>query len=82
MLRGMLRVQQQLYGQGRIEAYELASTYCLLGEKQEALSLLRTSVEKREARVVAIRIDHNLESLHDSVEFRRLVVQVGLPPLT
>jgi len=81
MLRAMLRVQQDRYGKGSVEAYELASTYCLLGEKQRALGLLETSVERHEARVIALRIDKNLDSLHDDATFRKLVAEVGLPPL-
>jgi Tfp pilus assembly protein PilF len=80
MLRSMLPVQQELYAKGRLEAYELASTYCLLGDKQRALSLLQVSVEKREALDVALRVDQNLETLHDDPTFRKLIARVGLPP--
>jgi Tfp pilus assembly protein PilF len=82
MLHSMLNVQQDLYEKGNFEAYELASTYCLLGNKKRALSLLQIAVERREAGDVAIRVDQNLQSLHDNPIFRRLVEQVGLPQLS
>ncbi len=82
MLRGMLAVQQDLYDQGNFDAYELGSTYCLLGENQRALNLLQLAVEKHEARDIAIRQDQNLQALHSDPAFRKLIAQVGLPPLS
>jgi Tfp pilus assembly protein PilF len=81
MLRAMLDVQQERYAKGSFDAYDLASTYCLLGDKQHALSLLQTAVDKHEERDIALRIDQNLQSLHDDPTFRKLLVRVGLPPL-
>jgi tetratricopeptide (TPR) repeat protein len=82
MLRQMLRVQQSLYLQDKISAYELATTYSLLGDRQHALDLLQISVQKREARDVALRIDQNFDGLHDQPAFRTLLAKVGLPPLS
>ncbi len=81
MLKAMLEVQQELYASGKVDAYDLATTYCLSGDKQEALRLLERSVEKREPRVIALRIDQNLTTLHDEPAFRALLAKVGLPPL-
>jgi hypothetical protein len=50
MLRAMLSAQKELYANGRIDAYDLALTYGLLGHEQHALDLLQTAVAKREAR--------------------------------
>ena len=82
MLRAVLPVEERLYGEGMFPAYELATTYCLLGDKQRALNLLKVSVDKREARDVALRVDENLDSLHDEPAFRELLARVGLPPIT
>ncbi len=82
MLQEMLRLHQPLYSSRQVDAYELATTYCLLGDKQHALDLLQLSVQKREARVVAMRIDQNFDSLHDEPLFRALLAKVGLPPLS
>jgi len=82
MLRGMLNVEQELYDKGNFDAYDLASTYCLLGDKEHALSLLETAVDRHDERDVALRLDQNLNPLHDDPTFRKLLVRVGLPPLS
>ena len=82
MLRAMLRVEQELYDKGNFDAYDLASTYCLLGDKEHALSLLQTAVDQHDERDVALRLDQNLQPLHDDPTFRKLLVRVGLPPLS
>jgi len=81
MLRAMLSAQKELYANGRVDAYDLALTYCLLGDRQHALDLLQTAVAEHEARATSVRVDYNLRSLHDDPSFRKLVAQVGLPPL-
>jgi Tfp pilus assembly protein PilF len=81
MLRAMLRVQQRLQATGKLPAYDLAATYCLLGDHQHALDFLQSSVESHEAPVIAIRVDKDFQALHADPSFQKLVTQVGLPPL-
>jgi hypothetical protein len=77
----MLSAQKELYANGRVDAYDLGLTYCLLGDKQHALDLLQTAVAKHEAQPTSVRAEYNLRSLHDDPSFRKLVGQVGLPAL-
>ena len=79
MLRAMLAVQKELYGKGQLSAYELASTYCLLGDKQRALDLLQVAVGRREEQAIGLRTDLCFLALHQESSFRNLVLQVGLP---
>ena len=81
MLSDMLKVQQELYADGREPAYDLARTCALLGRKQEALENLQNSYEKRETELLKLRIDPTLASLRDEPRFREIVAQIGLPPL-
>jgi Tfp pilus assembly protein PilF len=81
MLRAMRDVQQRLYASGKVPAYDFAVTRCLMGERQQALHLLETSVQNHEAQVIAIRADQALQSLHGDPAFQELVTKVGLPPL-
>jgi tetratricopeptide (TPR) repeat protein len=81
MLRAMLRVQQRLQAAGKLPAYDLAATYCLLGDHQQALNFLQSSVKSHEAPVIAIRVDKDFQTLHADPSFQKLVTQVGLPPL-
>jgi hypothetical protein len=53
----------------------------LIGGQQHALDLLKTAVAKRKARATSVRVEHNLQALLDDPSFRKLVAQVGLPPL-
>lgn len=81
MLRAQLRVQQALYARNNLEAYELALTYNLLGDKQQALELLQISVDRHEERDVALRVDQSFQTLHNDPTFRKLLSQVDLPSL-
>ena len=40
-----------------------------------------SAVAKHEARATSVRVEHNLQALHDDPSFRKLVAQVGVPPL-
>ena len=81
MLGNMLEMQKKLYEQQRLEAYTLAQTEALLGEREAALRDLRTAVSRKESLLSIMRIDPALGMLHSSPEFRQLLAQVGLPPL-
>ena len=81
MLRAMLAVEKELYGKGQFSAYDLASTYCLLGDQQQALKLLDLAVISREEQAVGIRNDLCFLALHKDSSFRNMVAQVGLPAL-
>jgi Tfp pilus assembly protein PilF len=81
MLRAMVEVQKELYAKNQFSAFELAATYSLLGEKQEALDLLAVSVKNREEQAIALRSDLAFVPLHNEAAYGRLLAQVGLPPL-
>ena len=81
MLRAMLAVEKELYAKGQFPAYELASTNCLLGDKQQALDLLNIAVGRREEQAVGIRTDLCFLALRKDSTFRNLIAQVGLPAL-
>jgi Tfp pilus assembly protein PilF len=81
MLRAMLAVQQDLYAKGHLDAYELATTYCLLRDKEHALHLLQISLANREPGDTSLRVDQLLQSLHNEPAFRKMIAQVGLPSL-
>jgi tetratricopeptide (TPR) repeat protein len=81
MLRAILAVQQDLYAKGHLDAYELATTYCLLRDKEDALNLLQISLAHREPGDTSLRVDQLLQPLHNEPAFRKMIAQVGLPPL-
>ena len=57
MLDSILGVERRLYANGQLPAYALAQTCCSLGRKAEALVYLRTSLERMEPAMVALRGD-------------------------
>ena len=82
MLTEILKVQKDLYAQGKVSAYDLALTYAALDEKQDALKYLQASFEKHEGAVVAMRVETTFRVLYGEKEFRKLLEEVGLPPVT
>jgi hypothetical protein len=81
MLTEILKVQKDLYAQGRVSAYDLAMTYAALDEKQDALKFLQAAYAKHEGAVVAMRVEATFKVLYGEKEFRKLLEQVGLPPV-
>ena len=82
MLRSRLEVQKKRYAQHRVTAFELAETEALLGDKTPALQYLRLSLAQNEAPLASARGSSYFRSLHSEPEFRQLIVDAGLPPLS
>ena len=82
MLQNILAVQQKRYAQHRVTAYELAETEALLGNNPAALQYLRLSVAQNEVSLANVRACAYFRSLYPDPEFRKLVLDAGLPPLT
>jgi Tfp pilus assembly protein PilF len=81
MFESMLEEQKKRYAEGRLSAYDLSSTYGFLGNKPKALEYLQRAYGHHEFGLTSIRNNLAFEALHGDPAFRRLVVQVGLPPL-
>jgi Tfp pilus assembly protein PilF len=77
MLTGELSARLGAYAQGKGEAYWLAQTYALLGERARALSFLAASVSRREPENIAMKIDPALDSLRSAPQFARLLAAAG-----
>jgi tetratricopeptide (TPR) repeat protein len=78
LLSGILEAQKKNYQSGLGSAYELAQTSTLLGDRPGAMRYLRTSYDKRETRILEMRMDQLLVPLHPDLEFARLLSQLGL----
>jgi Tfp pilus assembly protein PilF len=81
MFESLLEQQQKLYAEGHLPAYDLAATYGLLGNKAKALEYLQRAYDHHELGLTSIRNNRAFDDLHGDPTFRKLVVQVGLPPL-
>lgn len=66
--------------QGKESWMNLARTYSMLGEKQQALRALSEAVKRHESQVIWLKVDPRFKAMRDEVEFRALLRQVGLDP--
>ncbi len=82
MLRSRLQVQMKSYAQGRVSAFEVAETEALLGDKAAALQYLRLSLAQNEVALANLRACSYFRSLHTEPEYRQLVLNAGLPPVS
>ncbi|MGD0213015.1 MAG: winged helix-turn-helix domain-containing protein [Terriglobales bacterium] len=81
LLEALLRQQQELYDHGQLSPYNLAETYSVLERRQEALQYLRRAYDLHADGMFSIEIDRAFDKLHDEPAFRRILADVGLPPL-
>lgn len=82
--RGMLEVlaaeQKNLFDRGQFSPFLLATTYAIMGSREEALRYLKIAYDQRVDGVTQIACDHAFDSLHGDPAFQKLVTEVGLPP--
>ncbi len=74
--------EKKLYDDGRFAPYNLAETYALFGNKQEAMRYLKIVYDKHGDGMTEMETNPAFNSLHNESAFRRLLAEVGLPPLT
>lgn len=73
--------QQRLYDRGRFSPFFLAATYSVLGNKQDAMRYLRIAYDQHADGIAQMACEHEFDHLHDDPAFRKMVADVGLPPL-
>jgi tetratricopeptide (TPR) repeat protein len=79
MLAAMLEVQEREFGAGREPAFKVAATAALLGDRQHALDLLSTAIDRGEPDVLGMAIEPSFRTLHEDQRFKDLLLLVGLP---
>ena len=77
-----LRQQQiKLYDRGKASPYFLAMTCSLQGNKAAALGYLKIAYDRRDQGVISMATNHAFDNLHGEPAFRKLLTDVGLPPV-
>jgi tetratricopeptide (TPR) repeat protein len=66
-------------GQPSVAASDVAQIYTALGDKDQALAWLETSIEKREEFPACMRVDPCLDPLHSDPRFQDLVRRMNFP---
>ena len=82
LLEALRQQQTKLYERGLSSPYFLAATCSLLGNKQEALRYLKIAYDQHADNVPGMATQHAFDNLHDEPAFRRMLADVGLPPLS
>jgi Tfp pilus assembly protein PilF len=72
----MLPVQEKLVAEGDGSAYELASTYAMLGNNTDALRLLQLAFDKREVQMLFVNEHDEFDVLHADPAYREILAKV------
>ncbi|MBV9154970.1 MAG: tetratricopeptide repeat protein [Acidobacteriaceae bacterium] len=79
MLENMLKVQKDLFTEGKGSAYSIARTASLLGKRDEAFAYLQTALNRREMLMLDLRMDLAFANLHADPAWPRFVASIPLP---
>jgi len=79
MSEAMLQVQKKLYAQHSLPPTNLARTFALLGDKNEALRYLKVAYEQRDGELIFVEIFPEFSSMHDEPAYRDLLTKMNLP---
>ena len=81
LLRALSLCQKQLYDSGRLSPYYLAVTYAIMDDKQQAMRFLQIAYDQHVDGVAQLEADHAFDGFTDQPAFRKLLHDIGLPPL-
>jgi len=77
MRESMIPVQKEMVDRDLGTAYDLATTYALLGKKEEALRYLQVAYEKRETGLLYLNRNPGFNILHDDLAYKEITERVG-----
>jgi len=76
MREKMLPVQEKLVAEGDGSAYELASTYAMVGNSTDAMRLLQLAFDKHEVQMLFLNEHDEFNSLHADSAYREILAKV------
>jgi tetratricopeptide (TPR) repeat protein len=82
MLTNTLKVEQKLYQQRQTSPFFLAVTCARLGQQQDSLRYLQAAYQEHDPTLLAIRVNQALAPLHNDPAYRKLLAEVGFPPIS
>ncbi|MDH5386535.1 MAG: tetratricopeptide repeat protein, partial [Candidatus Aminicenantes bacterium] len=75
---GILEEMKERWKRGDIRALPIARVYVSLGEEDLALEWLEKSLERREPRMVLLKVDPHFDSLRSNPRFKALLKKMNL----
>jgi DNA-binding winged helix-turn-helix (wHTH) protein/Tfp pilus assembly protein PilF len=81
LLEALWLQEKKLYDRGLFSPYTLAKTCALMGKKREALQYLKIAYDQHVDGVSEMEAGHGFDTLRDEPAFRRMLADVGLPPI-
>ncbi len=83
-LRGLwgewLTQDKEQASKGYLRAYDVASNYAALGDRDQSFLWLEKSFTDRDPRLLYLRLSPGFDSLHSDPRFKDLMRRIGLPP--
>lgn len=77
MRERMIPVQKEMFERGLGPAFDLATSYALLGKKEDALFYLKAAYDKREIGLLYLSRNPDFISLHDELVYKEITKRVG-----
>ena len=77
MRESMIPVQKEMVDRDLGSAYDLAATWALLGQKEDALRYLQTAYERRETGLLYLSRNPDFNALHDDLVYKEITERVG-----
>lgn len=79
MSEAMAALDRQYFERGEALAWDVAVDYAMVGNWQQAIPLLRTSLERHEERLIGVKYNSAFWPIRDQPEYKQLLADVGLP---
>lgn len=79
MSRAMAAVDAGYFARGEALAWDVAADHAMVGNWQEAVPLLRTSLARHEERLIGIRYNTAFWPIREQPEYKRLLLEIGFP---
>ncbi len=79
MSEAMAAIDRDYFERGEALAWDVAMDYAMVGNWQDAIPLLRTSLERHEERLIGVKMNPAFWPIRERPEYRQLLADIGLP---
>lgn len=79
MSQAMAALDRQYFERGEALAWDVAVDHAMVGNWQEAVPLLRTSLDRHEERLIGVKYNPAFWPIRDRPEYKQILADVGLP---